>query len=106
MFNYFLGPRASIELPSEAFLAVYNGVYVPWNGGTGRLMVNRPLLGNETTITVNNQAVANQTAISGVNLDEEAAKLLQWQQAYGAAAKALQIGSSLFQSLLAAVQGA
>lgn len=55
---------------------------------------------------VNTQAVANQTAISGVNLDEEAAKLLQWQQAYGAAAKALQIGSSLFQSLLTAVQSA
>jgi flagellar hook-associated protein 1 len=55
---------------------------------------------------VNAQAVDNQQATSGVNLDEEAAKLLQWQQAYGAAAKALQIGSSLFQSLLTAVQGA
>jgi flagellar hook-associated protein FlgK len=31
---------------------------------------------------------------------------LQWQQAYGAAAKALQIGNSLFQSLLTAVQAA
>ena len=55
---------------------------------------------------VNTQAVNNQQATSGVNLDEEAAKLLQWQQAYGAAAKALQIGSSLFQSLLTAVQAA
>jgi flagellar hook-associated protein 1 FlgK len=55
---------------------------------------------------VNTQAVDNQQATSGVNLDEEAAKLLQWQQAYGAAAKALQIGSSLFQSLLTAVQAA
>jgi flagellar hook-associated protein 1 len=55
---------------------------------------------------VNTQAVNNQQATSGVNLDEEAAKLLQWQQAYGAAAKALQIGNSLFQSLLTAVQAA
>jgi flagellar hook-associated protein 1 FlgK len=55
---------------------------------------------------VNTQAVNNQQSISGVNLDEEAANLLQWQQAYGAAAKALQIGSSLFQSLLTAVQAA
>lgn len=55
---------------------------------------------------VNTQAVNNQQSTSGVNLDEEAAKLLQWQQAYGAAAKALQIGSSLFQSLLTAVQAA
>jgi flagellar hook-associated protein 1 FlgK len=55
---------------------------------------------------VNTQAVANQQSISGVNLDEEAANLLQWQQAYQASAKALQIGSSLFQSLLTAVQTA
>jgi flagellar hook-associated protein 1 FlgK len=55
---------------------------------------------------VNTQAVNNQQSMSGVNLDEEAAKLLQWQQAYQAAAKALQIGNSLFQSLLTAVQAA
>jgi flagellar hook-associated protein 1 FlgK len=55
---------------------------------------------------VNSQAVSNQQSVSGVNLDEEAAKLLQWQQAYQASAKALQIGSSLFQSLLTAVQSA
>lgn len=55
---------------------------------------------------VNSQAVSNLQSVSGVNLDEEAAHLLQWQQAYQAAAKALQIGSSLFQSLLTAVQAA
>jgi flagellar hook-associated protein 1 len=55
---------------------------------------------------VNTQAVNNQQSVSGVNLDEEAASLLQWQQAYQASAKALQIGSSLFQSLLTAVQAA
>jgi flagellar hook-associated protein 1 FlgK len=55
---------------------------------------------------VNDQAVSNQQSVSGVNLDEEAAKLLQWQQAYQASAKALQIASSLFQNLLTAVQAA
>lgn len=55
---------------------------------------------------VNNQAQKNVQSVSGVNLDEEAAKLLQWQQSYQAAAQALKIGSSLFQSLLAAVQAA
>jgi flagellar hook-associated protein 1 FlgK len=55
---------------------------------------------------VNTQAVTDQQSVSGVNLDEEAAHLLQWQQAYQAAAKALQIGSSLFQNLLTAVQSA
>jgi flagellar hook-associated protein 1 FlgK len=55
---------------------------------------------------VNTQASNNLQSISGVNLDEEAAHLLQWQQSYQAAAKALQIGSSLFQNLLTAVQAA
>jgi flagellar hook-associated protein 1 FlgK len=54
---------------------------------------------------VNSQAQKNVQSVSGVNLDEEAASLLQWQQSYQAAAQALKIGSSLFQSLLAAVHG-
>ena len=37
---------------------------------------------------------------SGVNLDEEAAKLLQYQQAYQASAKMIQIAQSIFDSLL------
>jgi flagellar hook-associated protein 1 FlgK len=89
--------------------------------GNGTVSVNGAISGLITTIgsqaqqintahtaqsAVNSQAVSNQQSISGVNLDEEAANLLQWQQAYQASAKALQIGSSLFQSLLTAVQSA
>ncbi len=40
-------------------------------------------------------------SVSGVNLDEEAANLLQYQQSYQAAAKMLQIASELFDSILA-----
>jgi flagellar hook-associated protein 1 len=39
-------------------------------------------------------------ATSGVNLDEEAARLIQYQQSYQAAAKMLQIAQSVFESLL------
>ena len=38
--------------------------------------------------------------ISGVNLDEEAANLLRFQQAYQAAAKIIGISDDLFRSLL------
>jgi flagellar hook-associated protein 1 FlgK len=38
---------------------------------------------------------------AGVNLDEEAARLIQYQQSYQAAAKILQIAQSVFDSLLA-----
>jgi flagellar hook-associated protein 1 FlgK len=47
------------------------------------------------------QAVQSQQSNSGVNLDEEAANLLRYQQAYQAAAKLLQIAGQLFDSLLA-----
>ncbi len=49
------------------------------------------------------QANASQQSASGVNLDQEATNLIQYQQAYQAAAKAIQIGSSLFSSLLQAI---
>ena len=38
--------------------------------------------------------------VTGVNLDEEAAKLIQFQQSYQAAAKVLQVAQSLFDTLL------
>lgn len=46
------------------------------------------------------QTEAAQQAQSGVNLDEEAANLLRYQQAYQAAGKVMQIASSLFETLL------
>ncbi|MGA8008058.1 MAG: flagellar hook-associated protein FlgK [Thiomonas sp.] len=49
------------------------------------------------------QAVSAQQSVSGVNLDEQATNLIQYQQAYQAAAKAIQVGNSLFTSLLQAV---
>jgi flagellar hook-associated protein 1 FlgK len=47
------------------------------------------------------QTVASQQAVSGVNLDEEAANLLQYQRAYQASAKALQIANTMFDAILA-----
>jgi len=46
-----------------------------------------------------------QQSVSGVNLDEEAANLVQYQQAYQAAAEVINVASTLFKSVLTAVQG-
>jgi flagellar hook-associated protein 1 FlgK len=51
------------------------------------------------------QAKAAQADVSGVNLDEEAANLLRYQQAYQAAAQVVNIARSTFDTLLAAVRG-
>ena len=57
----------------------------------------------ELSATVATNLDADRTAVSGVNLDEEAARLLQYQQAYQASAKIIQTAQSLFDSLLNAV---
>ncbi|MGD9775069.1 flagellar hook-associated protein FlgK [Diaphorobacter sp.] len=43
---------------------------------------------------------ASRTAVSGVNLDEEAARLIQYQQAYQASSKMLQIAQNIFDNLI------
>ncbi|HOL37120.1 MAG TPA: flagellar hook-associated protein FlgK, partial [Rubrivivax sp.] len=48
------------------------------------------------------QAEQARAAVAGVNLDEEAARLIQYQQSYQAAAKMLQVAQSLFDTLLQA----
>ncbi|MBI5889468.1 MAG: flagellar hook-associated protein FlgK [Nitrosomonadales bacterium] len=46
------------------------------------------------------QVTKSQQSVSGVNLDEEAANLLRYQQAYQAAAKAMQIANTMFDTIL------
>lgn len=49
-------------------------------------------------------AVSRQQQVSGVNLDEEAANLLRYQQAYQASAQLIQTAQSLFDTLIATVR--
>ena len=60
-------------------------------------------LAEKLSSTVAKNLEMDRTAVSGVNLDEEAARLLQYQQAYQASSKVIQIAQSLFDSVLSAV---
>lgn len=51
------------------------------------------------------QAESAKSAVSGVNLDEEAANLVRFQQAYSAAAQVISTANTLFDTLLGAVRG-
>lgn len=53
--------------------------------------------------TIANNLERDRLAVSGVNLDEEAAKLIQYQQAYQASAKMLQVAQSIFDNLMQTV---
>ncbi|WP_028203372.1 flagellar hook-associated protein FlgK [Paraburkholderia nodosa] len=50
------------------------------------------------------QLTSQQQSVQGVNLDEEAANLLQYQQLYQANSKVIQTAASLFQTLLGIFQ--
>jgi flagellar hook-associated protein 1 FlgK len=54
----------------------------------------------EMSTAVAQQAEQMRSSASGVNLDEEAARLIQFQQSYQAAAKVLQIAQQLFDTLM------
>jgi flagellar hook-associated protein 1 FlgK len=71
---------------------------------TGLASANRGLnlsLDAQSSLLLN--AEQERLALSGVNLDEEAAALLQFQQAYSASAEVVRIASELFDTLLGAV---
>lgn len=54
----------------------------------------------DVSTSIASNAEAARTSVSGVNLDEEAAHLLQYQQAYQASAKIVQTAQSIFDTLL------
>lgn len=57
---------------------------------------------SQISASLADQAEQTRSAEVGVNLDEEAAMLIQYQQSYQAAAKVLQIAQSIFDTLLSA----
>jgi flagellar hook-associated protein 1 FlgK len=57
-------------------------------------------LSSQMSTSIAAEAQDAQAAKTGVNLDEEAARLIQFQQSYQAAAKMLQVAQSVFDTLL------
>ncbi len=53
-----------------------------------------------TSESLMNQAINRRESVSGVNLDEEAANLIKFQQAYEASAQIINVANTLFQTLI------
>lgn len=58
-------------------------------------------VGGESLLALAEQTQTSRDSVSAVNLDEEAANLLRYQQAYQASSKLISIAGKLFDSLLA-----
>lgn len=57
-------------------------------------------IAQEALGVVKEQALAARDRVSGVSLDEEAAELIRFQQAYQASAKSIQVATQLFDTIL------
>lgn len=61
---------------------------------------------DKANISVATQLQNRKESVSGVNLDEEAANLVKFQQLYGAASKVMQTANQMFATLLSAMNAA
>lgn len=90
-----LGQSAGGSQPTTSFQGAYSQLVNEVGNTTRQVQVTAQAQTN--VIAQTKQA---QQSVSGVNLDEEAANLLRYQQAYQASGKMMQIASTLFQTVL------
>ncbi len=81
------------QTATDAYASLLSGLGVRVQGGQAAA---------DLSAAAAEQTAQANSAASGVNLDEEAARLIQYQQSYQAAAKVLQVAQSVFDALLQA----
>jgi len=104
--------KAFLNIQSDAFIgrqvlpdgsmtagSTVNDAYASSMSEIGSRVQSAAYLSGVST-TVATDAEANRAGQAGVNLDEEASRLMQFQQGYQAAAKVLQTAQTLFDELM------
>jgi flagellar hook-associated protein 1 FlgK len=90
---------------------VMNGGTTSLNAGAGQFVGEVGVKTNQAQVTrdaqkvVADEAASALQSVSGVNLDEEAANLIRYQQAYMAIAQMIRVADTVFQSVLDATRG-
>lgn len=90
-----LQTKPTLEKGTSNYNEVYSQLVSRIGSKTHELDVNREAQG-----ILYDQAKAQREAVSGVNLDEEAADLVRYQQAYQANAKVISAASEMFDTLI------
>jgi len=91
--------RAFMEGGNATIQETYSGLV--GRVGTQTLRANANVEAQKTLLR---QAEAAREELSGVNLEEEAANLLRYQQAFQASAQVVTVANTMFQTILDAVQ--
>jgi flagellar hook-associated protein 1 FlgK len=98
--------RNALKLADVLARPVLNGGTTSLNAGVGQFIGEIGVKTNHAQVTRDAQkVVADEAAgalqsVSGVNLDEEAANLIRFQQAYMAISQLIRVADTLFQSVL------
>jgi flagellar hook-associated protein 1 FlgK len=79
--------------------ATYQDAYAQLVGNVGT-RTRDAIIGQEAADSVLKQTQAQRDSVSGVNLDEEAADLIRFQNAYQASARIVQVSSEIFDAIL------
>lgn len=93
---------AIVDLGSKAVMGngkTFAASYIDHVNDVGNV-ARQATIAQSALMVVKDQAVAAKDGVSGVSLDQEAADLIRFQQAYQAAAKVMQIAGQLFDSVL------
>lgn len=80
---------------TETYQSAYAKLVASVGGTTSKAKINA-----DAQSALLNRAIEEHQSVSGVNLDEEAANLVKFQQAYQAAAQLIRISDEIFQTLI------
>lgn len=103
--------RNALKLAAVLNQPVLNNGTASLNAGVGQFVgdvgvkTNQAQVSRDAQKVVYEESVGALQSLSGVNLDEEAANLVRYQQAYMAAAQMIKVADTLFQSILAVTRG-
>ena len=103
--------RAMLKLRDQTIISLDGSTQATVTDAYSQMIGNLGVLvqGGKTSASISatlaDTSEQTLSGVTGVNLDEEAAKLIQFQQSYQAAAKVLQIAQSLFDTLLQTARG-
>ena len=90
---------------------VLNNGTASLNASAGQFVGDIGVKTNQAQVTrdaskiVSDEASQALQSVSGVNLDEEAANLVRYQQAYMAIAQMIRVADTIFQSVIEATRG-
>ena len=98
-----------LAMAADVTASVLDGGTTSLNAAANNLVSAIGVLTQQSEANATAQQSVNQSAtnarsnLSGVNLDDEAAKMLQYQQAYQACAQMIQSSQTIFNSLISAI---